>query len=165
MILSPHRQTEFEPFKDGLLPRLSSLFPSLDGKLLPGWTPARSFVGRHPITAGEIFSTECGTTGIKPRAMNLHYLSIHIAALNLFFFGGSASLRLGVVSPLRSFGLIIFVAGALGARLVVFDTSIPGDSASFPSKWISDDGLTMHLVFSSNDSFSVRRAQFILAQP
>jgi CubicO group peptidase (beta-lactamase class C family) len=38
----------------------------------------------------------------------------------------------------------------------------PGDSASFPAKWISGDGRTLHLVFSGDDSFSVRRAQFIV---
>ena len=40
----------------------------------------------------------------------------------------------------------------------------PGDSASFPSKWISADGKTMHLVFSSGDSFSVREATLALAR-
>jgi CubicO group peptidase (beta-lactamase class C family) len=39
----------------------------------------------------------------------------------------------------------------------------PGDSASFPSKWISADGRTLHLVFAGNDSFSVRRAELVLA--
>ena len=34
----------------------------------------------------------------------------------------------------------------------------PGESSSFPAKWMSDDGRTMHLVFSGDDSFSVRRA-------
>jgi hypothetical protein len=33
----------------------------------------------------------------------------------------------------------------------------PGDSASFPAKWMSDDGKTLHLVFSGDDCFSVRR--------
>jgi CubicO group peptidase (beta-lactamase class C family) len=33
----------------------------------------------------------------------------------------------------------------------------PGESSSFPTKWMSADGLTLHLVFSGNDSFSVRR--------
>jgi hypothetical protein len=37
----------------------------------------------------------------------------------------------------------------------------PGDSASFPAKWISTDGRTLHLVFSGEDSFSVRRAELI----
>jgi CubicO group peptidase (beta-lactamase class C family) len=34
----------------------------------------------------------------------------------------------------------------------------PGESSSFPTKWISDDGKTLHLVFSGEDSFSVRKA-------
>lgn len=39
----------------------------------------------------------------------------------------------------------------------------PGDTASFPPKWISEDGLTLHLVFSGEDSFSVRQATLVLA--
>lgn len=34
----------------------------------------------------------------------------------------------------------------------------PGETSSFPTKWISADGLTLHLVFSGDDCFSVRRA-------
>ena len=34
----------------------------------------------------------------------------------------------------------------------------PGETASFPTKWISSDGRTLHLVFSGDDCFSVRRA-------
>ena len=34
----------------------------------------------------------------------------------------------------------------------------PGDTCSFPTKWMSPDGATMHLVFSGDDAFSVRRA-------
>lgn len=33
----------------------------------------------------------------------------------------------------------------------------PGESMNIPVKWISPDGLTMHLVFSGDDSFSVRK--------
>lgn len=36
----------------------------------------------------------------------------------------------------------------------------PGETASFPTKWISDDGRTCHLLFSGDDCFSVRRAAF-----
>lgn len=36
----------------------------------------------------------------------------------------------------------------------------PGETGSFPTKWISGDGKTMYLVFSGDDSFSVRK--FIL---
>ncbi len=34
----------------------------------------------------------------------------------------------------------------------------PGDSSSFPTKWMSGDGRTLYLVFSGDDAFSVRRA-------
>jgi hypothetical protein len=34
----------------------------------------------------------------------------------------------------------------------------PGETCSFPTKWMSADGKTVHLVFSGNDCFSVRRA-------
>ena len=39
----------------------------------------------------------------------------------------------------------------------------PGETASFPTKWISADGRTLHLVFSGNDCFSVRRATLIVS--
>lgn len=34
----------------------------------------------------------------------------------------------------------------------------PGETSSFPTKWMSGDGKTVHLVFSGDDAFSVRRA-------
>ncbi len=37
----------------------------------------------------------------------------------------------------------------------------PGETSSIPPKWISPDGLIAYLVFSGNDSFSVRRMRFI----
>ncbi|MFQ5732956.1 MAG: serine hydrolase [Planctomycetaceae bacterium] len=36
----------------------------------------------------------------------------------------------------------------------------PGETSSFPTKWMSRDGQTVHLVFSGNDYFSVRKAKF-----
>jgi CubicO group peptidase (beta-lactamase class C family) len=36
----------------------------------------------------------------------------------------------------------------------------PGESASFPTKWMSPDGLIAHMLFSGNDSLSVRRLHF-----
>jgi CubicO group peptidase (beta-lactamase class C family) len=33
----------------------------------------------------------------------------------------------------------------------------PGETASFPTKWINPDGKTLYLVFSGDDSFSVRK--------
>jgi hypothetical protein len=35
----------------------------------------------------------------------------------------------------------------------------PGESASFPTRWMSADGKTIHLVFSGDDSFAVRQAR------
>jgi CubicO group peptidase (beta-lactamase class C family) len=34
----------------------------------------------------------------------------------------------------------------------------PGETSSFPPKWMSEDGKTLHLVFSGDDCFSVRKA-------
>ena len=34
----------------------------------------------------------------------------------------------------------------------------PGETSRFPTKWISQDGRTCHLLFSGNDYFSVRKA-------
>jgi CubicO group peptidase (beta-lactamase class C family) len=38
----------------------------------------------------------------------------------------------------------------------------PGESNSFPTKWMSADGSTLHLVFSGEDHFSVRKATLIM---
>lgn len=67
-------------------------------------------------------------------------------------------------------GLAIYEAPQpWGPWSVVFDTDAwdvgPGDSASFPAKWISADGCELFLVFSGNDSFSVRKATFLRAGP
>ncbi len=37
----------------------------------------------------------------------------------------------------------------------------PGETGSFPTKWMSEDGRTVHLVFSGNDTFAVRRAELV----
>jgi CubicO group peptidase (beta-lactamase class C family) len=38
----------------------------------------------------------------------------------------------------------------------------PGESSSFPTKWMNAAGTTVHLVFSGEDAFSVRRATIVL---
>lgn len=45
----------------------------------------------------------------------------------------------------------------------LWDTG-PGESCSFPAKWMSPDGTTAWLVFSGDDCFSVRKATFVLSQ-
>lgn len=37
----------------------------------------------------------------------------------------------------------------------------PGETSSFPAKWMSKNGKTCYLLFSGNDSFSVRKVEFI----
>ena len=39
----------------------------------------------------------------------------------------------------------------------------PGETASFPTKWMSADGKICYLVFSGNDNFSVRKVTFTLS--
>ncbi len=41
----------------------------------------------------------------------------------------------------------------------------PGETCSLPTKWMSPDGKTVHLVFSGDDHFSVRKAELILSEP
>jgi CubicO group peptidase (beta-lactamase class C family) len=40
----------------------------------------------------------------------------------------------------------------------------PGESCSFPTKWMSADGRIAHLVFSGDDAFSVRQAKLAIAR-
>ncbi|MCD6364492.1 MAG: DUF4185 domain-containing protein, partial [Planctomycetes bacterium] len=39
----------------------------------------------------------------------------------------------------------------------------PGETGSFPTKWMSEDGKTIYLVFSGDDAFSVRKATLMTA--
>jgi CubicO group peptidase (beta-lactamase class C family) len=41
----------------------------------------------------------------------------------------------------------------------------PGETCSFPTKWMSADGKTVDLVFSGDDAFSIRRATLVVADP
>lgn len=38
----------------------------------------------------------------------------------------------------------------------------PGESNRLPTHWMSPDGRTVHLVFSGDDAFSVRRGTILL---
>jgi len=40
----------------------------------------------------------------------------------------------------------------------------PGEFSSLPTKWMHDDGRTVHLVFSGDDHFSVRRGTLTIAE-
>ncbi len=51
-----------------------------------------------------------------------------------------------------------------GPWTTVFHTPLwdvgPGDQAFFPTKWMSKDGKTCHLIFSGDDTFAVRKVEF-----
>ncbi|HJZ55880.1 MAG TPA: serine hydrolase [Gemmataceae bacterium] len=49
-------------------------------------------------------------------------------------------------------------------RAEVWDTDA-GESCGFPTKWMSPDGKTLHLVFASGDAFCVRKAELVLHDP
>lgn len=40
----------------------------------------------------------------------------------------------------------------------------PGETCSFPTKWMDDDGRTVHLVSSGDDCFTVRRARLLFTE-
>jgi hypothetical protein len=40
----------------------------------------------------------------------------------------------------------------------------PGETSSFPAKWMSADGKTCHLLFSGDDYFSVRKATLVVTE-
>jgi len=70
--------------------------------------------------------------------------------------------------PRRGGGFGVYEAPApWGPWATVFDTDAwdvgPGESQSFPAKWLSEDGTTVTLVFSGDDAFSVRQARLIRA--
>jgi hypothetical protein len=39
-----------------------------------------------------------------------------------------------------------------------------GETCSFPTRWMSEDGKTLHLVFSGDDNFCVRKATLVLRE-
>lgn len=41
----------------------------------------------------------------------------------------------------------------------------PGETSSLPTPWMSRDGLSVHLLFSGDDAFSIRQATFTLEKP
>jgi hypothetical protein len=56
------------------------------------------------------------------------------------------------------------VAGLALAVLLGWDVG-PGETASLPTKWMSADGKTVHLVFSGDDHFAVRKASLTAGAP
>ena len=109
----------------------------------PVWTPdvaRRGAVFRHPGRCYRGGVTYCAPLG--------RYLWVQVLP------GGDARFRGG-------FG-VYDAPEPWGPWTTAFFTPAwdvgPGESASFPAKWMSGDGRTMCLVFSGEDAFSVRKA-------
>jgi CubicO group peptidase (beta-lactamase class C family) len=122
----------------------------------PVWTP-------HLDQRGAVLSRElgCYRPSVTFNAGLKRFLLVHARPNELLRD------KAGKIDVRFHGGLVIYEARQLwGPWSVVFETNDwdvgPGDSASFPSKWISEDGRTMHLVFSGEDSFSVRKATVVV---
>lgn len=131
-------------------------YAGLNAKGQPRWT-------RNMAERSAIFTKrgDCYRLGVSYNAALRRYLLVQPLA------NASSRDSAGKLDVRFKGGLAIYDAPApWGPWTSVFVTDQwdvgPGDSASFPPKWMSADGQSMHLVFSGNDSFAVRRARVIL---
>jgi CubicO group peptidase (beta-lactamase class C family) len=121
-------------------------FTALDAKQQPVWTPSIAERGAVFTSAGR-----CYRSGISYNAGLRRYLWAQtLPGSDARFEGG-----FGVYDAPEPWG----------PWTTVFYTDRwdvgPGETSSFPTKWMSPDGTTVHLVFSGNDAFSVRQARLI----
>jgi len=123
------------------------------------WSPD---LGRR----GAVFSAAglCYRAGISYSAALKRYLLVQPVPT------AASRDRAGKIDTRSAGGLAIYDASSpWGPWTTAFFTTQwdvgPGDSASFPTKWMSTDGKTLYLVFSGDDNFCVRRAQLELGTP
>jgi CubicO group peptidase (beta-lactamase class C family) len=127
-------------------------FAGLDGAGRPKWT--RDLARRAAVLANP---GRCYRSGATYDAALRRYLLVHPAP------GATSRDRDGKIDVRFSGGLAIYDAPEpWGPWTTAFFAERwdvgPGDTASFPTKWMSADGRTLYLVFSGDDSFSVRKA-------
>ena len=120
-------------------------FAGIDGESNPLWS-------EHIDDRAAVFSSDgsCYRSGVSYSAGLDRYLWVHTHAGDSRFMGGFT---------VRS------APEPWGPWKVAFTTEEwdvgPGETASFPTKWISDDGRSAWLLFSGDDCFSLRRAEFV----
>ncbi len=122
-------------------------FKALDSRGEPTWTKdidQRGAVFTHP--------GKCYRSGISHNAGLKRYLWCQ---------------TLPGADPRFQGGFSIFDAPEpWGPWTTVFSTEAwdvgPGETSSFPTRWMSSDGKTLHLVFSGDDTFAVRKATLTL---
>ncbi|MGH9338876.1 MAG: serine hydrolase [Acidobacteriota bacterium] len=130
-------------------------FAGLNASGEPAWSrdiEQRGAVFKHP--------GECYRSGITYNAPLGRYLWVQVLP------GGDPEHRGPRSGPRFEGGFGVYEAPELwGPWSTVYFTrqwdTGPGETSSFPTKWMSENGLTLHLVFSGEDHFSVRKATLV----
>jgi hypothetical protein len=133
--------------KDALRDRAAyEFFEQLDGNANPVWTP--DIDRRGPVFA---HSRRCYRSGISYNAALGRYLWCQTLPASADSRGPRFQGGFGIYDAPEPWGpwTTAFLTEA-------WDVG-PGETSSIPTKWISHDGKTIHLVFSGDDCFSVRK--------
>jgi CubicO group peptidase (beta-lactamase class C family) len=124
----------------------------------PRWTV--NVKDRQPILRND---GKCYRLSASYNAAIKRYLLVHPVPTN------ESNDRGGRPDTRFSGGLVIYDAPVpWGPWSIVYESDAwdvgPGETCSFPTKWMSRGGRTLHLLFSGNDSFSVRQATLTIAE-
>lgn len=125
-------------------------FKNLDGAGDPVWVTdvdQRGAVFSHTSSTGEPRIARSGISYNAPIGRYLWWQQIYKHTIDTRFSGG-----FGVYDAPEPWGPWTTVYYTEN-----WDVG-PGDAANFPTKWMSEDGKTLHLVFAGDDAFSVRQA-------
>jgi hypothetical protein len=127
-------------------------FVALDAGGAPRWTKSleeRGAVLEHP--------GRCYRSGVTYNAALRRYLWCQVLPESTDSRGPRFEGGFGIYDAPEPWGpwTTVFFANA-------WDVG-PGETSSLPTKWMSADGRTVHLVFSGDDAFSVRRATLTVA--
>ena len=122
-------------------------FTGLDAEGRPIWAPNIQDRGAVFINPGR-----CYRSGITYNAGLKHYLWCQILPESADTRGPRFQGGFGIYEAPEPWGPwhTVFYTEA-------WDTG-PGETSTFPTKWMSPDGRTLHLLFSGNDCLSVREA-------
>jgi hypothetical protein len=143
--------------KDRILQRTAyEFFVRVESSGEPRWSSAieeRGAVFRHP--------GQCYRSGITYHPVIERYLWVQIFPGDDFRFQG------GRGDPRFEGGFGVFDApepwGQWSTAYFTHRWDVgPGETASLPAKWMSDDGTTMHLLFSGEDCCSIRAATLVI---
>jgi CubicO group peptidase (beta-lactamase class C family) len=161
-MVSPDTNTAYEPADRMVMARAPQtrltdrasyeFFTGLDTHGAPQWT--RAIVSRGPVFT---HPGRCYRSGITYNAPLRRYLWYQVLPESRDPRGPRFQGGFGLYDAPEPWGPWTTVA-------FTNDWDVgPGDTGSFPTKWMSADGRTIHLVFSGDDAFSVRQATLTTA--